>query len=289
MINLETAITTSSQHWPGKGIHYRMHPGNINLLTTAGVDACILANNHSMDWGYAGLRETVRTLIDAGITVSGAGNNLREAASPAIFETDTGRLLLFSYTTPDAGTPVNWAAKKHRPGINLLKTLLKRDQHKVIETIVEHRKPGDRVILSLHWGDNWGYHIPDTHRYFARCIIDAGCADIIFGHSSHHPRGLEVYNNRLILYGCGDLINDYEGIPGYREYRGDLSLMYFPEVDQTGKLVSLTMTPMHTRRFSLRKPTKDDHLWLFDRMNEVLRMYDTSISRTTNGDFRLIW
>ena len=235
------------------------------------------------------MRETVRTLIDAGITVSGAGNNLREAASPAIFETDTGRLLLFSYSTPDAGTPVNWAAKKHRPGINLLKTLFKRDQHKVIETIVEHRKPGDRVILSLHWGDNWGYHIPDTHRYFARCIIDAGCADIIFGHSSHHPRGLEVYNNRLILYGCGDLINDYEGIPGYREYRGDLSLMYFPEVDQTGKLVSLTMTPMHTRRFSLRKPTKDDHLWLFDRMNEVLRMYDTSISRTTNGDFRLIW
>ncbi|MGZ8196552.1 MAG: CapA family protein, partial [Methylosarcina sp.] len=65
IINLETAVTTSSDFWPGKGIHYRMHPENIPCLTAAGIDCCVLANNHVLDWGYAGLRETLTSLAGA--------------------------------------------------------------------------------------------------------------------------------------------------------------------------------------------------------------------------------
>jgi poly-gamma-glutamate capsule biosynthesis protein CapA/YwtB (metallophosphatase superfamily) len=52
IVNLETSITSAETHWPGKGIHYRMHPQNIRCLSAAGISACALANNHILDWGY---------------------------------------------------------------------------------------------------------------------------------------------------------------------------------------------------------------------------------------------
>jgi Bacterial capsule synthesis protein PGA_cap len=65
------------------------------------------------------------------------------------------------------------------------------------------------------------------------------------GHSSHHPRPIEVYRDKLVLYGCGDLVDDYEGIRGYEEFRDGLQLLYFVSVQpQTGKLASLRMVPM---------------------------------------------
>jgi poly-gamma-glutamate synthesis protein (capsule biosynthesis protein) len=62
LINLETSITTNSEFWPGKSIHYRMHPENIGCLTAAKLDYCSLANNHILDWQYAGLFDSLKTL-----------------------------------------------------------------------------------------------------------------------------------------------------------------------------------------------------------------------------------
>ena len=62
LINLETSITASNHYWKGKGIHYRMNPQNIAGLTAADIDVCALANNHVLDWGYAGLRDTLESL-----------------------------------------------------------------------------------------------------------------------------------------------------------------------------------------------------------------------------------
>lgn len=74
IINLETSITTSDDFWPGKGIHYRMHPRNVDCLTAAGVDVSVLANNHVLDYGRAGLDETIATLVEAGLKTTGAGD-----------------------------------------------------------------------------------------------------------------------------------------------------------------------------------------------------------------------
>ncbi len=59
IINLETAVTTSQEFWPEKGINYRMHPRNIPCISAAKIDCCVLANNHVLDWGYDGLTETL--------------------------------------------------------------------------------------------------------------------------------------------------------------------------------------------------------------------------------------
>jgi poly-gamma-glutamate capsule biosynthesis protein CapA/YwtB (metallophosphatase superfamily) len=58
-----------------------------------------------------------------------------------------------------------------------------------------------------------------------------GDQHLVHGHSSHHPRPFEVYRRTSILYGCGDYLHDYEGISGYEPFRDDLTLMYFPRID----------------------------------------------------------
>jgi len=81
VINLESSVTQSDDYWKGKEIHYRMHPENIDCITAANIDVCSLANNHVLDWGYAGLKETLETLRKAKIKGVGAGMNVNEAES----------------------------------------------------------------------------------------------------------------------------------------------------------------------------------------------------------------
>ena len=75
----------------------------------------------------------------------------------------------------------------------------------------------------------------------------------------HHVKAIEAYRDRLILYGCGDFLNDYEGISGYEEFRGDLALMYFASVDAaSGGLVELDLTPLQIRHFRQSRTTLTD-------------------------------
>jgi poly-gamma-glutamate synthesis protein (capsule biosynthesis protein) len=108
--------------------------------------------------------------------------------------------------------------------------------------------------------------------------------DLVHGHSSHHPRPLEVYEDRLILYGCGDFLNDYEGIGLYRRYRHDLVIMYFPTIDpSTGRLLELQMTPLRIRRFRLERPSLEDLEWLHETLNREYQRFGRRVSRTDEG------
>ncbi len=147
------------------------------------------------------------------------------------------------------------------------------------------RTDGDRVIVSLHWGSNWGYDVPSAHRAFAHRLIDAGAADVVFGHSSHHPRGVEVYGDRLIVYGAGDYLNDYEGIGGHETYRPELTAMYLPQLAADGALVALEMVPMRIRRLRLERARGDDARWLADRLDRASRPFGAGVRLT--GDERL--
>ena len=248
-------MTTSEDWQTGKGIHYRMNPENLPCLTRAGIDCCVLANNHVLDWGPAGLEQTLSSLHAAGLRTAGAGRNAQEAAAPAVIELDhQARLLLFAYGTPGSGVSADWAATGRRGGVNFLGELSARTGQRVAAAIAPYRQSGDLVVLSVHWGGNWGFAIAPEEQAFARVVIDAGGADIVYGHSSHHVKGVEVHGGKLILYGCGDLINDYEGIGGYGAFRSELSLMYFPEIERaTGRLRRLSMVPMRIRRFRLER------------------------------------
>ena len=291
VINLETSITTSDEYWQGKGINYRMHPGNTACLTATGVDCCVLANNHVLDWGYQGLSETLENLERAKIRITGAGHNLDRAQAPAVLGIKgKGRVLVFGFGSVTSGIPRRWAATQDRAGVNMLEDLSKSTVSNIAATIHSFKQAGDIVMASIHWGSNWGYDIPHAQRKFAHQLIDDADVDVIHGHSSHHPRAIEVYKGKPILYGCGDFLNDYEGIGGYDTYRADRVLMYFPSIDPaTGELVRFEVTPMRIRRFRLNKVSEEDVGWLCENLDRQSRPFDTRVECRSDGRLILKW
>ncbi|HEY6872058.1 MAG TPA: CapA family protein [Geobacteraceae bacterium] len=290
IINLETAVTASNDWWRGKEVHYRMHPANVSCLTAARIDCCALANNHVLDWGYAGLRETLTTLLGAGVRCAGAGESRAEAQAPAVFEVaGKGGVVLVACGSATSGIPMEWGGAEDRPGLHLVGELSAMEAERIGALVREAKRPGDVAVVSIHWGGNWGYGIPHEEREFAHRLIDAG-VDLVHGHSSHHVKGIEVYKERLVLYGCGDFLNDYEGIGGYEALRGDLGLMYFPSLDPaTGRLVRLAMTPTRIRRLRVNRAGEKDGRWLRDILNREGERLGTSVAMEADGTLALRW
>ena len=154
----------------------------------------------------------------------------------------------------------------------------------------EVKQKRDIVVVSIHWGGNWGYDVPQKEIDFAHQLIDKAGADMIYGHSSHHVKRIEVYQDKLILYGCGDFLNDYEGIGGYEHYRSDLGLMYFATVDPlAGRLVQLQMTPTQIRHFKVNRASRDDALWLTHALNRERRKFGTRVKVDEDNRLALFW
>lgn len=289
VINLETSVTRHGEYWPRKGIHYRMHPDNIGCLTAARVDVCTLANNHVLDYSHAGLEETLTVLTAAGIKVTGAGRNLDEARQPAVVDLGGDRrVVVFSVGVDTSGIPPTWSAGLDAPGVAFLPDLSDTTADDLLERVRCVKRAADIAVVSIHWGSNWGYEIPPFQIRFAHRLLD-GAVDLVHGHSSHHPRAVEVYRNKLALYGCGDFIDDYEGISGYEEFRDDLVLMYFPRIDPaTGHLLDLRMTPLRICRMQLVYATPSESEWLRDRLTLASEMFGSEFELTSDGMLMLI-
>lgn len=289
IINLETSVTSSETPWPDKGIHYRLHPSNVECITAAKIDCCVLANNHVMDWGHQGLRETLRTLTSKNLSFCGAGHNLSEAQAPAEISVEgKGRVWVFAYGMASSGVPESWQACSDRPGINYLTDLTEESLNKVSEYIAFHKQQGDLVVFSVHWGGNWGYDIPEEQRAFAQALIDEAGVDVVYGHSSHHPKGIEIYHGKPILYGCGDFLNDYEGIGHYQAYRGELGLMYFVRLrPEDGNLLALELVPTRIHKFQVQRASGEEADWLLQTLQRECGKLNTQVTRSEGGAFKV--
>ena len=289
--NLETAITERGAPWPGKGIHYRMHPANMECLRAARLDACSIANNHVLDWGREGLADTLAALAGAGIACAGAGPDEARAKQPTALRDPGGaRVLLSAWAHASSGVPQEWRATVEAPGIALLPDFSLRTAEAVAASIAAVRAAGDIVVVSLHWGGNWGFTLPTARRAFAHALVDLGAADVVHGHSSHHPLPVEVYRGRAILHGCGDLLNDYEGIePHGGGLRSDASCLYALELAADGSLQSLEVVPFQLRRFRLERADAATRAWLRRVFVEQGRPLGTTVADAAGGAFALRW
>lgn len=284
IINLETSVTAGGFPEP-KGINYRMHPANIGCLAAAGIDCCVLANNHVADWGEESLTDTLDGLHNQGLATTGAGREIEAARRPANLAAPNGRrVLVFAYACPSSGVPVHWAARADRPGVNLLPHLDKEAVAQVAGTIGRWRRSNDLTVVSIHWGPNWGYSVPDEHRDFAHALVEEAGVDVVHGHSSHHPLGIEVHHGKPIFYGCGDFINDYEGIAGHEGYRPDLALAYFVEIDDgNASTRSIEMVPFRMAKFRLHRASRDDATWLGRTLDRESRRFKTRVEDCGEG------
>jgi poly-gamma-glutamate capsule biosynthesis protein CapA/YwtB (metallophosphatase superfamily) len=236
LINLECAITVQRRPWSRtpKVFHFRADPLAVEVLKAARVNACSLANNHTLDFEEKGLLDTLEHLEAAGIRYAGAGRNLEEAARPVLLE---GGLAVVAFT--DNEPP--FAAGPGRPGTNYLPVSTEPEVlRRVEEAIGAARDAGARtVVFSNHWGPNMVRRPPEAFRLFARAVVDRG-ADVYYGHSAHVFQGVEVYSGRPILYDTGDFIDDYAVDPDLRNDRSFL----FRLSTEDGELRRLELFPV---------------------------------------------
>jgi poly-gamma-glutamate synthesis protein (capsule biosynthesis protein) len=249
-----------------------------------------LGNNHVLDWGYAGLAEMLQTLDRVGVAYAGAGHNAAQAASPAVIDVaGKGRVVVFALGSPTSGIPPEWGATEDRPGVNVLENLSNETAQRLTERMRQIKQPGDVIVASIHWGCNWGYEVPDEQTRFARRLIEEG-VDVVHGHSSHHIKALEVYRDRLILYGCGDFLTDYEGIGSYEVFRSDLALMYLAKMDpREGRLAEARLVPLRSKRFRLSYVSDEDANWLCDLVNRLGVPFGTQALLERDNSMTLRW
>jgi len=197
---------------------------------------------------------------------------------------------VFALGVESSGIPPEWAATTGRPGVNFQWDLSGPVVQKIAERIQAVKREGDIAVASIHWGGNWGYGIPREQVEFAHALIDEAAVDVIHGHSSHHPKGIEVYRGRLILYGCGEFVDDYEGIAGHERFRADLVLMYFPTIRRSdNRLVQLEMVPLQLRRFRLNRASRGDTQWLKESLSRSGEPFGTWVELGPDDTLALRW
>jgi poly-gamma-glutamate synthesis protein (capsule biosynthesis protein) len=196
---------------------------------------------------------------------------------------DGSRVLVFAAATASSGVLPDWAATPARPGVHRIDETDPATAAALRGLIERYARRQDVVVMSLHWGPNWSYDVPPSHRRLAHALIDDAGVDLVYGHSSHHVKAIEVYDHRPILYGCGDFLTDYEGISGHDTYRDDLGLMYFPRLDPaTGRLQRLMMQPTQIRRLRVHRAPEDGVRWIADVLHREGEPFGTSVARTTD-------
>ncbi len=227
--NLECAVSDRGLPWTAtpKAFHFRSDAKNLEVLKRSGITHVSLANNHILDFGYEAMEDTIDLLGREGIAYAGAGSSLAEATRPAVEEICGRSVGLVAFTDNEP----QWEAGETEPG--LFYVPVERDDSRARDLfgIIERAKAGlDLLIVSAHWGPNWGYRPTAGDIQFGHLLIDAG-ADIVVGHSPHVCRGVEIYKGKLIIYSAGDFIDDY-AVAAVE--RNDQSFIYVVEIDANG-------------------------------------------------------
>jgi poly-gamma-glutamate capsule biosynthesis protein CapA/YwtB (metallophosphatase superfamily) len=268
--NLECVLSDRGEPWSAypKAFHFRSAAKNVAVLEAARINAVSLANNHVLDYGYDAMFETLKLLDRAGIAHSGAGAAFEEASRPAISEVGGRKIGLLAFTDNEPA----WAAAAHEPGVFYVP--VDRGDSRAQALLDTVRKEKDRVdllVVSAHWGGNWGYYPPRAHVELARALVDAG-ASLVFGHSSHVFRGIEFYKGRPVLYSAGNFVDDYAVD---QVERNDQSFVYLADIEDA-RFRGLRLYPTLIRRCQARRAAQAFERSIADKMRELCAGMDTS-------------
>jgi poly-gamma-glutamate capsule biosynthesis protein CapA/YwtB (metallophosphatase superfamily) len=271
IINLECAITEHRRPWSHthKVFHFRADPVAVEVLRAARVDACSLANNHTLDFEEQGLLDTLAHLETAGIRYVGAGRNLQEAAQPVLLE---GGVALVAFT--DNEPP--FAARPDKPGTNYLPVSPVPEVLRRVEEAIEAARGAgaNTIVFSNHWGPNMVERPKEIFRRFARAVVDRG-ADVYYGHSAHVFQGVEIYRGKPILYDTGDFIDDYAVDSNLRNDRSFLFCVSVEGVDL--RRLELFPVALPYARVELARGT--EQVAIFDRMVGLSAEMGTTFER----------
>lgn len=270
MCNLECVISDKGRPWSltPKIFHFRSDAENVAVLQAAHIDTVSLANNHSLDYEYEAMFDMLRILNKAKIAHAGAGADLAEASRPAVSQVQGLRIGVIAFTDNEPA----WEAAKEQAGVWFIPIDLENERAAgLMAKIRRVRSETDLLVVSVHWGPNWGHEPPPEHIGFGRALIDAG-ADAVFGHSGHVFRGIEIYRQRPIIYCAGDFIDDYAVD---EVERNDRSMIFTLQYDQ-GSLSKIRLYPTVIRDFQARLAQGPEAEWIGRKMQQLCADLATS-------------
>jgi poly-gamma-glutamate synthesis protein (capsule biosynthesis protein) len=268
--NLECALSDRGEPWSAtpKTFHFRSDAKNVVVLKVAPMTAVSLANNHTLDFGYKALCDTLDILHSAGIFSAGAGRQKSEAMQPALWEVQGVKLGLVAFTDNQP----EWEATEQQAGIYYVPVKLQDERAQQLFALVSQaRELVDLLIIAAHWGPNWGSAPPSEHIPFAHALIDHG-ADVLLGHSGHVVRGVELYRHRPILYCAGDFIDDYAIDP---IERNDLSFLFVLETEGR-QMTRLLLYPTIIQDFQVRRAQGADRERVVGAMSRLCTALGTA-------------
>jgi len=193
IVNLEAPLCRANSPILKCGPNFRADRRVARALTTAGVDVCCLANNHVMDQGPAGLRETLAALDAAGLRRLGAGVDQTKVAGPLAIKLEGIRLALLNFGI------VEGALASAGPGAARIDVLTVR------RAVARAAEGGALVIPMLHAGREEVLFPSPGMQQFCRELIEAGAAAVVC-HHPHVPQGIEIWRGRPIAYSLGNFL-----------------------------------------------------------------------------------
>jgi poly-gamma-glutamate synthesis protein (capsule biosynthesis protein) len=198
MVNNEFTYTEQGEAQEGKEYCFRASQENVALLELLGTDIVSVANNHVFDYGEEGFLDTLNTLSNAGITVSGGGNNLEEASAIHYFIVGGRKIAFVSATEIERFSNYTQAAAEDEAGV------LKTQQKKVLKnTIKSAAATSDYVIAYLHWGEEGRIYYGSDQKELAELCVKAG-ADAVIGGHPHRMQGVAFVGDTPVVYSLGN-------------------------------------------------------------------------------------
>lgn len=196
--NLETSITKRGTPELDKEYVYRGPREALAPIKKAGFDFLSLANNHTMDYGWEGLSDTMDALDEAEIQHAGSGSDEMEAYKPAYLEGNGKKVAFISLT--QVVPKVEWKADRNHPG------LAEAYSHKrAVAAVKEARGDSDVVVVMVHWGTERMDMPNKQQKSLAYALVDAG-ADLVVGSHPHVLQGFESYKGKWIAYSLGNFV-----------------------------------------------------------------------------------
>lgn len=203
-INLECPLTFSDDAVRKDGPNLKANPEAIESLKDFSVIG--LANNHIMDFGLAGLRDTIAAIDHAGLKSVGADENIHDASEPYVSEIRGKKIALIAIADRELNQ-----ATFGTPGVAPIDPVENYSQ------VIEAKKCSDIVIVTIHGGNEYFAYPRPKFRKFCHFLIDLGVSAVIC-HHPHVPGAYEYYKGKPIFFSLGNALFDHSKPPvGWQE------------------------------------------------------------------------
>lgn len=254
LINFENAATTSGDALKGD-VPLKCDPSYVPLAKGNNVTVAALANNHAYDYGEQGMKDTLQSLNDAGITPMGAGNTEDEAHQCVVKEVNGRKITILNYMDSENFAEYSQDVMPYANGSNPGYSAYDSED---AQKQISDNNDSDMIIAYMHFGNEYSNSPNENQVKIAHELIDYG-ADVVLGAHPHVTQGIEMYNGKPIFYSLGNFIFDQSNEATHSAY--------FVKIDLVGDSGECTVYPIYISNYLPKYMSSEDGTSLLSNLS----------------------